>query len=256
MEMIYRLSVKSDVDILVQFGTPSININSAEVSWEISPEGKLKSVVLRIPDQPLRFDDRGVILSTYPELESHAYRLSVYIANCLFKQTGFDAIDPETVLLGTPELRAERAEEENILAQRRRTVGSARRVSYSVHGRFEPDEYPTLFKHSAALALYTDGLRVTSTFQKFELSYKVIEYFFPQEGKALDNAVATHALPFDARFNRSQIETLRHLRNRITHPRAHRGHINPETLDAIREVRANLSLVQQLAKLLLQHPTF
>ncbi len=111
MEMNYRLPVKSDVDVPVQFGTPSINIDSAEVSWEISTEGKLDAAVLRIPGQSLRFDDRGVILSTYPELESHAYRLSTYIANCLFKQTGFDAIYPETVLLRTPELRAETVEE-------------------------------------------------------------------------------------------------------------------------------------------------
>jgi hypothetical protein len=256
MEMIYRVPVKSDVDVPVQYGTPPINIDNADVSWDISSEGKLNTVVLRIPGQPLRFDDRGVILSTYPELESHAYRLSTYIANCLFKQTGFDAIDPETVLLRTPELRAETAEEEDMLAHRRRTVGASRRVSYSVRGRFEPHEYPTLFKHSAALALYTDGLRVISPFQRYELFYKVIEYYFPHEGEALDNAVATHALPFDARFNRSQIETLRHLRNRSIHPRAYRGHVNPETLDAIREVRANLSLVQELANLLLQHPTF
>ena len=265
MEMIYRLPVKLGVDVPVQSGTSSISIDSAEVSWEIA-EGKLNTVVLRIPNQPLRLDERGVVLSTYPELESHAYRLSTYIANCLFKQTGFDAIDPETVLLKTPELRAETAEEKDILTHRGNTVGTGNRMLYNIHGHFEPKEYPTIFKHSAAIALYADGLRAKSRFQQYELSFKVVEYFFPKKNgssalpsKALDKAVSGHAYPFDNRFSEPQIKELRELRSRSIHPYTYPDigpHANPEDLQALRKVEASLPLLRDLARLLLQHPTF
>ncbi len=265
MEMTYRLPVKSGVNVPAQPGISSISLDSAEVSWETT-QGKLSTVVLRIFGQRLRFDDRGVILSTYPELESHAYRLSTYIANCVFKQTGFDAIDPETVLLGTPELHAETAEEKDALTHHRRTVRIGKRALYNIHSHFEPEEYPTLFKHSAAVALYADGLRVRSPFQQYELFYKVIEYFFPNKdgssalsSKALDKAVSSHAHRFDDRFSEPQIKELRELRNRAIHPYTYPNigpHANPEDLQALRKVEAALPLLRDLARLLLQYPTF
>jgi hypothetical protein len=256
MEVIYQLPAKPEVTLPIRSSAPSIEIDGAKVSWEVSTESKLDTIVLRISGQPLQFDERGVILSTYPKLESLAYRLSTYLANCLLRQTGFDAIDPELVFLRTPELRAETPDEEEKLANSPRTVGTSVRLLWNVRGIFEPNEYPALFKHSAALALYADGLRVTSPFQKYELFYKVIEYFFPEQGKDIDSALSAYALPYDDRFSTSQIETLRHLRNRIIHPRAHHGHASPEALDALREIRGNLRLVQELANLLLRHPAF
>lgn len=254
MEIVYRLAIKSDVDLPVEVGTSSIHVDDAEVEWEVGAEASLQGVVIHILGKPMRFDDRGVILSTYPELESHAYRLSNYIANCLFKQTGFDAVDPEEVLLRSPELHAETSQEADLLANRQRTYHNSLPVTWRVQGNFRPDDYPALFAHSAALALYTDGVRVVSPFQKYELFYKVVEYFFSEIGAALDNRVSAHALTFDTRFNAPQIEVLRHLRNRSVHPRARRGHVNPEVLAANREVRANLAILQDLAILLLQHP--
>lgn len=256
MEVIYRLPAKPDVDLPVRFGTAPIKIDDAEVRWEISSGGKLNTVVLRFPGQTLRFDNRGVILSTFPELESRAYRLSTYVANRLYQQTSFDAIDPETVLSVTPELYAESLHEEGVLANHLRTVHSSRSVKWAIRRTFEPSDYPALFRHSAALALYTDGLRVKSPFQKYELFYKVIEYFFPKQGRALDSAVSAYAQQYDPRFSASQIETLRLLRNRVIHPHARNEHVNPETLEAIYEVRDNLRLLQVLASLLFQHPPF
>jgi hypothetical protein len=104
------------------------------VIWEGNKENILDAIELRISNQPLKLDERGVILSSYPKLESLAYRLSAYIANSVYKQTGFDAIDPETVVGKTPELCGETTDEENMLASRGRTVGSSRRISYSIRG--------------------------------------------------------------------------------------------------------------------------
>lgn len=256
MEAVYRIPIKAGVDLPVASGTSPTQVGNAAVDWEADPEGKLSTVVLRISGQALKFDDNGTIQSTYPELETFAYRLSNYIANSVLKQTGYDAIDPETVLQKTPEVHPETPDEEREFANRRRTVGTSVAMLYNVRAKFEPNEYPKSFKHSAAVALYADGLRLRSPFQQYELFYKVIEYFFEENGSALDKSVSNHVLPHDARFSESQIEALRHLRNRSIHPRHRKGHINPESVEAISEMEANLHLVRNLADLLLQNPTF
>jgi methylamine utilization protein MauJ len=257
MEVIYRLPVNPQTELSVQDGTLPIEINGATVIWEVTEEGNLAAIELRIAHQPIKYDERGVILSTHPELDALAYRLNSYIANSVFKQTALDAIDPETVVGKTPELQAETAEEEAILTERMRTVGTSQRFAWRVEGNFNPQEYPQLYEHSRAVALYADALRVKSPFQKYELFYKVIEYFFPKQGKSFDKAVSAYAHPFDNRFNESQITALRELRVRSMHPHPRRGqHANPEDLQAVREVKGHVHLVQELANLLLEHPTF
>jgi len=256
MKAVYRLPTKSGVTLPVPSSTPSIQVDNATVEWEVNSEGMLSTTVLRIAGQSLRYNGKGAILSTYPELEFLAYRLSTYIANCVLKQTGFDAIDPEMVLRRTPDLYPETPDEEREFANRLTVVGTSAAIVYGVRANFEPDEYPNSFKHSAALALYADGLRVRSPFQQYELFYKVIEYFFKEDGENLDKAVSNHALPYDAQFTKSQIEALRSLRNRSIHPHARKGHVNPESVEAIRAVEANLHILRGLSNLLLEHPTF
>src|SRR5829696_5194343 len=199
MEVIYRLPVTAQTELTVQAGTSPIEINGSTVIWEVNEGSKLAAIELRISHQPIEFDEQGVILSTYPELETLAYRLSAYIANSVFKQTSYDVINPETVVGKTPELRAETADEETILAERMRTVGRALTLTWRIEGNFDPEEYPQLYEHSPAIALYADALRVTSPFQQYELLYKVIEHFFPKQGKPFDKAVSAYAYPFDNR---------------------------------------------------------
>jgi hypothetical protein len=255
MEVIYELPVESEIELPVRTGTPPIEINGATVSWEVNEESTLDTIVLRIPHQPLKFDERGVILSTYPELESLAYRLTAYIANSVFKQTGFDAINRETVVGLTPVLRGETAEEKRQLASCPRTAGAARSIRYDIRGNFEPEAYPRLYEHSPAVALIADALRVRSPFQQYELFYKVIEWFFPKKkGQAFHKAVSAHAYPIDSRFCESCIKALYDLRNRITHPHAHHGHVNPEDVQAVREVKNHILLVRDLAMLLFEYP--
>ena len=177
----------------------------------------------------------------------------------MLQQTGFDTIDPEIVLRATPELYPETPEEEYEYANRPRVISTSVDTLYHVRAKFNPSEYPKLFKHSAALALYADGLRVGGPFQQYELFYKVIEYFFGEEGPALDKAVSNHVIAHNAQFDEPQVKALRYLRIRSIHPHPRPrvgNHVNPESVEAIREVRANLHLVRDLAHLLLQHPTF
>lgn len=256
MEVVYRFPVKAGVELTVPFATPSIRIENAIVNWEADSERKLSTVVLRISSQPLKLDQQGAIVPIYPELQVLAHRLSTYIANSVLRQTGFDAINSEIVLRSSPELYPETPDEEREFANRPVVVSSSFPLVRRVVSTFKPEVYPQLFKHSAALASYADGLRVRSPFQQYELFYKVIEYFFEENGSALDKAVSNHLLPHDSRFSESQIEALRHLRNRSIHPRHRKGHLNPERIEAISEVEANLHLVRDLAYLLLQYPTF
>ena len=83
-----------------------------------------------------------------------------------------------------------------------------------------------------------------------------MEYFFPQESAALDAAVSSHVAPDDATYTPAVVEQLRLLRNRSIHPRAKKGHVNPQNIAEVMEVQSALPQMRRLSSLLLAHPTF
>jgi hypothetical protein len=105
-------------------------------------------------------------------------------------------------------------------------------------------------------AIYADALSAASEFQQFELLYKVVEYFFAEDGAGLDAAVSAHVTPFDPSFDPPTMERLRQLWNRAVHPRAKKGHVKPENISHVRDVHAALPLMRRLADILLADTTF
>ena len=208
------------------------------------------------PGAEIRYNDKGAILPTYPELEEAAYRVANFVANRLFIQTAYDAIDLDQVLSEAPAISPENANEKNDFKTKYKSIWKALKFGWAIHGLFEPATYAHGFNHSAAHCYYADALRVASDFQQFELLYKVVEYFFPADGAALDAAVSAHVMSHDATFTPAVVEQLRLLRNRSIHPRARKGHANPQDIANVNEVHAKLPQMRRLASLLLAHPTF
>lgn len=260
MKAVYRLPVRQGIVIPVPDGTPPISFfdtdsfGDTKVSWKADSKGHLEFVELNIFGAQIQHAPNGAILSSYPELEEFAFRVIAYVANSILIQTGFDAFDPANVLRGTPEIFPETSEEEVKFAKCPKTVGSAFTVDALISGNFRPMEYSAGFGHSAAVASYADGLRVSSPFQQYEQFYKVVGHFFTQEGPDLDKAVSSHASRYDPKYNQAQVEKLRDLRNRCVHPKHSHGHVNPEDVASIREVKSALPIMRALARLLLCHP--
>jgi hypothetical protein len=222
----------------------------------VTERGFLESVTIEFAGAEMRYSERGAILPTYPELQEEVYRVANFVADRLFSQTAYDAIDPGEVFLNAPTTTPENEEEENEFKAKRRSIRVPRKIRWATHGLFEPAAYGHGYTHSAAHGYFADAQRATSVFQQFELLFKVVEYFFPEHGPALDAAVSTHIAPYDATYTLTEIEKLRLLRNRSIHPRAEKGHVNPKNIAHVGEVHTALPRMHQLANLLLANPTF
>lgn len=261
MRAIYRLLVKQGLIIPVPSGTKPIVIKNTEVRWEADAENHLKEVVLVFSGWKIKRESKGTNVIPYPELEDemYAYRLGAYIANSILIQTGFDAIDPEKVLLEAPDIFPETAEEEmRESASGMRTL-DWKKCTINVldpHGEFLPKEYPAGFGNSAAAANYADGLRVSSPILQYEQFYKVVEHFFKKKGGWNNATISRYASQYNPKYDEAQIKKLKDLRHRCIHPHPHlnQRHANSEDIKSIREVKAALTDMRNLALLLLHHP--
>lgn len=256
MKVAYTIRVRPGVALPVLHGTMGLMVGTTAVNWKLTEGGHLEAIVLEFTGAEIRYNDNGAILPTYPELEEEAYRMANYLANRVFVQTAYDAFDPDQVLSETPEISPENVQEENEFKTKYKSIWKALKIGWAIHGLFEPATYGHGFNHSAAHGYYADGLRAASDFQQFELLYKVVEYFFQEDGHLLDAAVSAHVIPHDATFTEDVVEQLRLLRNRSIHPRARKGHVNPQNIANVREVHAKLPQMKRLASLLLAYPTF
>ncbi|WP_306535521.1 hypothetical protein [Geobacter sp.] len=256
MKVLYEIPVRSGVTVPVNGDTPPLRLGNALINWKISTGGNLESVIIEFSGVQMQYTETGSISSSFPSLEQEAYTISYYIANRLLIQTAFDAIRPSRVLSDAPTLIAETLEEKEELSSKGRSVWSNLDLRLTIRNEFAPSCYTDRYEHSAAYGYFAEAHRAASEFQQFELLYKVVEYFFSEDGTSLDAAVSAHIVPHDSSFTSTSIESLRRLRSRIVHPRARHGHIDPQFIVNVQEVRKNLPLIKQLAALLLEHPTF
>lgn len=256
MKIEYTIPVRPGVAVPVPGGTPEITIGSMQVRWKESPGGHLEAVILEMTGADIRYNANGAIMPVYPELEEEAYRVANFMANKMFVQTDFDAIDPDHILQAAPAISPETPDEEALFRTKFKSIWKSIEFAWATHALFEPACYAQGFDHSAAHGYFADALRSASDFQRFELFYKIVEYFFAEDGHALDAAVSAHVTPYDPSYAPAVVEQLRLLRNRSIHPRARRGHVNPQNIANVREVHGHLPQMQRLVSLLLKHPTF
>lgn len=254
MKAFYRIPIKAGGGVPVTTKIAPVQIGNAKIDWEMDGNNKLSSIGLTISEAELRRDSVGVIHATYPELEETAFKAATYIANSILLHAGADVIDPEFVLLNTPELFPQTAEEETLFASSPKRCEIALRALVVSWGVLSSNEWVPGFEHSAALASFADGIRVSSPFLRYEQFYKVIEHFFSGEREELDEAVSSYASSHDPTFTKKLIEALRKLRNRCVHPQARHGHVSPESVASLSEVKSRLPQLESLARLLFRFP--
>ncbi|MBI3353660.1 MAG: hypothetical protein HY034_02050 [Nitrospirae bacterium] len=248
----YRLPVKSELKITI-YEPASVYIDNSQVDWESSENSNyLQSVIIKIPNLQIKHCDDGLIMTVYPELYEQAFKIALYVANRILIQTSVDAIDPEMVLHGSPQVFPETPEEEKEFKNSLVKVSKGFSYSWSIMGKFQPSCYSAGVEHFAAFALFADALRAASPFQKFKQFYEVVEYFFPPE-KEQTESISEHGSKYDKRFTLKKVIELRDIRQRCTHPHR-KNHLHPGELILIREVKEKLIEMQGLAELLLNYP--
>ena len=200
MKVVYTLPVRSGCTAPLASGVQPLTVGNVSVQWKRDDEGTLEAIVIEFNSVDLIYTPEGRIDPAPAHLQEQAYRIATYIANRIYMQTSIDAIDPQHTLLHAPEVFPEDPDEEAEFKRTPRRMWTSINFGYSIRGTFDPTPYNLGFDHSAAHGYYADALRAASLFQKFELLYKVIEYFFAEDGPALDKAVSTYASAYDASF--------------------------------------------------------
>ena len=254
MKKIYEIPVKSDKEIRFNGESFSTMLENAKINW-ITEQEKLKKIELVFGGLELTKNSNGVIIADDPELNEKVYRLAAFISNNILIQNGIDAINYKSVLNSSPDLVGENPEEKAEIS----SSGIRKHNSLPCHAKItnpiNPEDYPNNLNNSEAVALFADAIRVKTPFQKYELLYKIVEFFFPDlRGKALDKKVCNYIKVYDKKYeDENEFTKLRRLRNRCVHS-GNNDHVNPEDLASVREIRKVLPQLNDLAKLLLNNP--
>ena len=234
-----------------------IQLEDAEILWDIDTNKILRSVDIVFKGVDIVKDSAGVILTTNRELDEKAFKIATYISNKIFLDTGIDGLDPKNVLDNAPSIFAENVGEKDIIEKSKKHGFTTINGIVFVVKSFGLDKFQEDIRYSRAITFYAEAKRTKNLIQKYELLYKVIEYFFPSKtGDKLDKAVSDYCKKYNSVYGSEEfIESFRKLRNRCIHP-DNKKHVNLENLASIREVADMVPKIEELVKLLLDYPCF
>lgn len=264
MKISYKVELNEDV---IAVKNPEefnpIRLNEAEIFWDISHNDILKS---------LNIVFNGVIINSFlykeespedsilivnREFYEKAFEIATYISNKIFLDTGIDGLNPRLVLDNSPTILPENKEEENIIEKSKKKSFNSIDVELTITKSLEFKNLQEDIVHYKAISLYAESKRTKNDIQKYELLYKIIEYFFPDnKGDKLDKCVIKYCGEHNMNYESEDfIKSIRILRNRCVHPNS-KGYISIEKIRDIEEVEKQLPKIEELVNLLLNHPPF
>lgn len=253
----YKINTQKDEQVTVPKDTIPISINGCKVSWDINDNEKLEKIIIDISGFPIKLDERGIILSSYPEIDTIAFNLAAFLSNSIFIQTSIDAFDPFSILTASPELIPESDEENKTINETKIGAYSSFDAKIKILGKFDPEVYVSKFNTSVAVAQFAAAWRSNNPFQKFECFFKVVESILKkgkhEKAHDFDIRLSKYAIKFDKQFTKDVIENLRRSRNRCAHP-DNPAHLSPDDINAYYMIRRELKTIERLAKLLLNNP--
>lgn len=268
MKVTYELNVKASEKRQVKINEKeSITINNIQINW-VTNENFLEKIQFVSNGERLYFDNNGMPMQGNNDLKVKVFKLANYISNQFFIQTNIDAFEnPFSISVASlnPETKEENDE-----------INFRKPKSFSCHGYFDtirivvnpstfsPEKYNEQFLFSDALQHFTDAKRITNPFLKFELYYKVIEFFYEERytnkrtGKISSHVnhkkLKSYICRYIPNISKKECQYLGQVRNRITHPKATLGHLNCGNLDHINIVRSNIDLLERIASTLIKNP--
>ena len=254
MRVTYRLPVLPGVALTVPPSTNPVTVDGATVEWGIDSSHNLTEVRLIFVGAEIRYSDTGAIMHSYPELDEKAYKIATYLSGAILVQSGHDAIRSRTVLLKSPDAAPENAAEDALWAITPKVVGASLDTGWSSFRNLVPTQFGLKYRHSQPYGYLAESMRLENVFQKYEMQFKVLEYFVDETHDRFDNGVSGHISQFDPSYTPAVIKSIRILRNRIVHPHANAGRALPDDLASVREVERMLPVIDQLARLFLEHP--
>jgi hypothetical protein len=254
MELIFKIQVLSREDLRWHDYIGPTKIDKYIITWEVSEEEKIKSVLIILKNYPVKRTENNTIDTDFSSLNKDIFKLATYLSNKIYTSTGIELCRPESVFFNPPCLVPETDEEKILL---KNTPKLKKKHGETFFITYRPLDIKNLhfgFKFSQAYSFMADAKRVSSPFLKYEQYYKVIEFFFNGKGLDFDRNVSSYIESIDSKYNLEKIKELRSLRNRCIHPNASKGHVNPENLEDINKIKYALNDLKNLAELLLRQP--
>lgn len=257
MKLKYKILLKEGASVSFSTGSESIRIdNDINLAFETDSNKVLSRIVIEVSNQQIKYDQQGLILTEYSEINDRLFPIITYISNSIYTQTTIDALDPHNKQNYSAELFPETPQEQEELETRKKSVERCLAYSWNIEGYFQIKEFKSKLPHTTPVAHYANALRTVSLLQKYEQFYKVIECFFgDKRGDEFDRAVSKHVLQHDKMYAKAKIKAFRELRVQLVHPKlSNELHLSSENPEAFRKVEAHLLSIQRLAKLLLDNP--
>lgn len=168
------------IDVRERQSFEPIILEGAKIIWNFNREEKLYSINVVFSGIELIKDSIGVIMTT-PELDEKVFKIATYFSNKIFLNTGIDAFSPKEVLYSSPGILPENEQERAIWICSKKQGFSDIPNTLDVVESLNIEDFSEDIKHSKAISFYADSKRIDNAFQKYELLYKVVEYFFPKK---------------------------------------------------------------------------
>jgi len=254
LKVTYTIPIKQDAIPEWKDNLSPLLIDNKEITWNISKDGQLESLSISVTNQKIQTNDGGIIDSHYDHLLPQIFKVANYLSSRVYIQTMHDCLNPFDIFNSSPHLSPETEKEREIFAHSARSVFVNASLGCKIHNFLDPNQYVEDYCNSQVYSFIADAKRTSNPFICYEQYYKVLEYFFPGKKEDFDDRVSNHAESLNAKYDIGKIKYFRNLRNRSVHAQARLGHLNPEDLKAVAEVKNALQDLQRLVMLLIANP--
>lgn len=223
-------------------------IGNSDIEFSFDCEHKLTSINVFIPNAKVTYNNQGAIEPLDKSKDVEAYLVANYVANVLQEETGkCDIRKIPDIPQYVPESQQEEIELEGKTFVLRESFGIT--ALLIIPFDFSEETLNKYLGRTDALAIYSDAKRMSNPIGKYREFFRVLEYFFPFEGREFDTKASEYFQKYNRKYTEKYIRDLRQLRNQCTHAR--KDYITSNNLAKIEELRSKQKEIQDMAKLLI-----
>lgn len=258
MKVIFEIPIIEKDNIFDPIENKQYTFDEINIEWDVDSNKNLnyiKLIISGIPIEMLKELKQGNNEPTVLKLKKRMFSVISYIANRILIQKGRDIVDLDYLRIMPFNIYPETPDEEKYFPKGPIEPMPHLLIRTNIISKklMLPDDLETGFKFSEAFANYADGLRALSTFLRYEQFYKGLAHFCEGRDKNFCTKIRNYVIQYDNSFTTDKIKELRDLRNRITHPKANHGHLNPSDMISTREVESALPLLKKLVEIILKY---
>lgn len=264
MQVIYRRHLEPQIDVT----TPPQSERQGEVMVEWTVNGnRLTDLSFTVAGVTLDKDANGALITLNDGVMAKVFAAARFVSDRIRIQTGFDVIQPFSLLGNSPDDLVGETPQEKAYLDRHLKRGQRSITGTALITRpFDANVYMDFERLAVPLGHFARAQRADDPLEKFEDYFKTLEHFAarrpgddpsgPVFDKQLSEAIKLADQSYDQANAKGTVCECRQLRRRVVHTRTTHadGHIGPADIEGIRQVQARLPEMEQFAMALLKNP--